>query len=28
MSGKVKNLDFYFDTAPVAKYFKNAPGVH
>ena len=28
MSGKVKNLDFYFDTAPVAKYFNDAPGVH
>jgi hypothetical protein len=28
MSGKVKNLDFYFDTVPVAKYFKDAPGLN
>ena len=28
MSGKVKNLDFYFDTAPVAKYFQDAPGMN
>ena len=28
MSGKVKNLDFYFDTAPVAKYFNDAPGAN
>jgi len=28
MSGKVKNLDFYFDMAPVAKYFKDAPGLN
>lgn len=26
MSGKVKNIDFYYDSAPVDKYFKDAPG--
>jgi hypothetical protein len=26
MSGKVKNIDFYFDSAGVDKYFQSAPG--
>jgi hypothetical protein len=26
MSGKVLNMDFYYDSAPVSKYFEGAPG--
>ncbi len=26
MSGKVLNMDFYYDSAPVSKYFESAPG--